>query len=119
MSQQSDSNRTQSGGKNGSSMSAALHIRDDLAHMLPRVLRRTQEPAKVLAFKAGVSKRTVEGVRRGESEISAPALLALAREYPAVKALVLSLVDAETGDSGQNPAQILSQIATLVARANK
>jgi hypothetical protein len=95
-------------------MSAALHIRDDLAHMLPRVLKRTHEPAKILAFKAGVSKRTVEGVRRGESEISAPALLALAREYPGVRALVLSLVNAETGDSGEHPAEILNQIAKLI-----
>jgi hypothetical protein len=103
----------------GCGMSAALHIRDDLATMLPRALERTREPAKVLSFVAGVSKRTIEGLKRKEHPISAPALLALAREYPAVKALVLSLVDAETGDSGQNPAQILSQIATLVARASK
>ena len=95
-------------------MTAARNIRDDLAAMLPRVLARTHQPAKVLAFKAGVSLRTIEGVKRQEHAISAPALLALAREYPQVRALVLSLVQAETGDSGENPAAILDQIAKLV-----
>jgi hypothetical protein len=98
------------------SVSAALNIRDDLATMLPRVLKRTHEPAKVLAFAAGVSKRTVEGVRRGENEISGHALLALAREYPGVRALVLSLVAAESGESGENPVEIMTQIAAHAVR---
>jgi hypothetical protein len=103
-------------GNAGRDMSAALAIRDDLANMLPRVLERTHEPAKVLAFRAGVSKRTIDGLKRKEHPISAPALIALARQYPGVRALVLSLVNAETGDSGEHPAAVLDQIHKLLAK---
>ncbi len=101
----------------GEGMSAALNIRDDLATMLPRVLQRTQKPAKILSFDAGVSKRTIEGVRRGENQITVPALFALARKYPGVKALVLSLVDAETGDSGEHPSAAMDKIFKQMTRA--
>jgi hypothetical protein len=100
----------------GCSVSAALAMRDEIGAMLPRVLERTREPAKVLAFKVGVSKRTIESVKRNEHAISAGALIALAREYPGVKALVISLVNAETGDSGENPAAVLDQIHKLLAK---
>ena len=96
--------------KSGNGVTAALAIRDDLTAMLPRVLARTHEPAKILAFKAGVSKRTIEGVKRQEHAISAPALLALAREYPQVRALVFSLI----GETESDPARILEQIRKMV-----
>lgn len=75
-------------GKNGNPMSAALALRDEL----PRVLARTRAPSKVLAFAAHVSKRTIQGVKRQEHVISAPALIELARLYPEVKSLVLKLI---------------------------
>jgi hypothetical protein len=40
----------------------------------------------------------------------------LAREYPGVRALVLSLVAAESGESGENPVEIMTQIAAHAVR---
>lgn len=90
----------------GGKMSAALALRDEL----PRALEQTREPAKILAFKAGVSKRTIESARRGEHVISAPALLSLAREYPQVRALVLRLIGATDDD----PSRVLNEIQKLI-----
>ena len=87
-------------------MTAPL-IRQDLAAMLPRTLKRTGHPAKVLCFKAGVSKRVIEGIKRGEHVISAAALLALAQHYPEVRALVISLL----GPVEQDPARAMDAIA--------
>lgn len=89
-------------------MSAAVALRDEL----PRALERTREPAKILAFKAGVSKRTIESVRRGEYVLSAGALLDLARAYPEVRALVLELIGAPDRD----PARIIEEIRKMVSR---
>ena len=103
--------------RSGGDMSAALHIREGLAKMLPRVLQRTHTPAKILAFDAGVSKRTIEGVRRGENQITVPALFALARKHPGIKALVYALAEAETGDSGENPSEIMNRFVNEMTRA--
>ena len=92
--------------KSGNTMIAALALRDELPRVLPR------EPAKILAFKAGVSKRTIDGIRRGEHVISAAALLELARAYPPVKSLVMRLIGAEPGDD----TRILQQIADMVTK---
>lgn len=78
----------------GGKMSAALALRDEL----PRALEQTREPAKILAFKAGVSKRTIESARRGEHVLSAAALLDLAREFPAIKHLVIELIGGVEND---------------------
>lgn len=72
----------------GCNLSAALALRDEL----PRVLARIHEPAKIISFKAKVSKRTIDGAKRGEHVVTAGALLELARLYPEVKSLVLKLI---------------------------
>jgi len=87
-------------------MSAALALREEM----PRALARTHAPAKILAFAAKVSKRTIEGVKRQEHVISAPALIELAKAFPEVKALVLRLI----GETESDPARVLNQIAKLV-----
>lgn len=95
-------------GKNGNRMSAALALRDEL----PRVLAGTNAPCKVLAFKARVSKRTIQGVKRQEHVISAPALIELAKAYPQVKALVLRLI----GETESEPSRALLQIQEILAK---
>ena len=97
-------------------MSAALAIRDELVREVPRLLQAERESAKIIALRAGVTPRCVEGLREHEHAPSAHVLLALAKQYPTVRALVLRLMDAETGDSGESPAAVLDQIAKLVSR---
>ena len=101
-----DENRNVTGGP----VSAALAIHDTIDRELPVIMRQVREPAKVIAFKAGVSKRTVEAIRQQEHGISAHALLALASQYPAVKALVLRLI----GETESDPSKLLNEIAKLV-----
>lgn len=87
---------------NGSdTMSAAIALRDEL----PRILA-TQAPAKVLSFKAQVSKRTIEGIKRQEHVISAAALIELARQYPQIKTFVLELM----GPVESDPAWLMAQL---------
>jgi hypothetical protein len=83
-------------------MSAALALREEM----PRALARTHAPCKVLAFTAKVSKRTIEGVKRQEHVISAPALIELAKAFPDVKALVIELI----GGVEQDPAYLMAQL---------
>lgn len=96
----------------GNRMTAALAIRHDLEARLPAALQAIAEPCKVLAFKARVSKRTMESARRGEHLLSAPALLELARAFPEVRALVLELIGAPERD----PARILEEIRKMVSK---
>jgi hypothetical protein len=94
-------------------MSAAIAINCELRERIPLALRATNAPAKVLSFQAGVSKRTIAGLQNREHVISASALLALARQYPHVKALVLELIG-ETTDRA--PDRILEEIRKLVSK---
>lgn len=95
----------------GRDMSAALAIHDTLKRELPAIVRQIREPAKVIQFKVGVSKRTVEAVRQAEHVISAAALLELARVYPSVKALVLRVI----GETESDPAKLIEQIRKMVS----
>lgn len=92
-------------------MSAALALRDEL----PRALARVPEPSKVIAFKAKVSKRTIDGAKRGEHVVTAGALLDLARQYEPVRQLVLRLIGAEPGED----TRLLVEIQNMIARAGK
>ena len=89
-------------------MSAALALREEM----PRALARTHAPCKVLAFTAKVSKRTIEGVKRQEHVISAPALIELAKAYPEVRALVLRLI----GETESDPSRALLQIQEILSK---
>lgn len=91
-------------------MSAALAITDTIERELPAILRAERSPAKVIAFNAGVSKRTIEAIKQAEHGISVGTLLALAAKYPKVKALVLRLI----GETESDPARLLNEIAKLV-----
>ena len=100
-------------GKRGD-MGAALAIREELTREIPAILQGVQQTAKVIALRAGVTPRCIESLREYEHAPSAHVLLALAKQYPAVKKLVLRLMDAETGESGEHPSAVLDQIAKLV-----
>lgn len=93
-------------------MSAALAIECDLLQRIPQALKATRAPAKVLSFAAGVSKRTIDGLQRSERCISAPTLIALARQFPEVRKLVEELL----GPNDRDPARILDEIRKMVTR---
>ena len=107
MGESRDTNRTGTGYRY---MSAAFAIHETLDRELPCIMRAEREPAKVISFKCGVSKRTIEAIRQSEHGISAHALLALAATYPSVRALVLRLI----GETESDPSRLLNEIAKLV-----
>ena len=63
-----------------------------LKEALPPVVRAIREPAKVIAFRARVSPRTVEGIKQSEHGVSGETLLSLARAFPEIKHLVIELI---------------------------
>lgn len=99
----------------GRGMSAALAIRDELTREIPRILQTTPQTAKIIALRVGVTPRCVEGIREQQHAPSAHVLLALAKQYPAVKQLVLRLMDCVPGED----ARLVSEIANMIARAGK
>lgn len=94
-------------------MSAALTIREKLINELPQWVGDLREPAKVIAFKIGATPRCVQGLRQSEHCARADVLLALGKRYPAIRQKIMELMDAETGESGDDPARVLSTIARL------
>lgn len=95
-------------------MSAALAIRKTLVDELPALMPR--ESAKVIAFKVGTTPRCIHGLRQGEHVPRLDVALALAREYPPIRKMFVHLMDAETGESGEDPAQVFAQIVRLAQR---
>lgn len=77
-------------------MSALTKIEEEMRDAVPRILRR--EPAKVIAFRAGVTERTAENWASAKNLPNAPSLLALAREYPELRDLVLRWLDTHDAD---------------------
>lgn len=92
----------------------ALRIEQDLREMVPRVMAR--ESAKIIAFRTGAVPRSVENWQAGVCLPQAPHLIALARQFPELRSKVLEWLEAETGDSGDDPSRVLDQIAKLIAR---
>jgi hypothetical protein len=95
-------------------MSAAMAIRRALVDELPALMPR--EPAKVIALKIGTTPRCIHGLRQGEHVARADVLLALGKRYPAIRQKIMELMDAETGESGDDPSAVLSQIAQLAGK---
>lgn len=101
----------------GAVMGAALaleNVEKDLRAMLPRVL--ASEPSKVVAFKARATQRTADNWREGLNLPQVPHFIMLARQYPELRAKVLEWMDASTGDSGDNPQEVIDQIHKLLAK---
>ena len=97
-------------------MSAALAIRQDMLAELPRILNmEVRESAKIIAFNIGKTTRCVEGLRQGEHLGAGETLIALGRKYKPVRDYLTRLMNAETGDSGEDPSKVLSEIQRLLA----
>lgn len=110
-------------GKNGRATShgklprmSALQIRECLVVEFPRLLRAVPETAKEIALDIDTTPRTIEGQRQGEHLPRLDVGLALGRRYPQIRELYNRLMDAETGDSGDDPAHIVDQIQKLTQR---
>jgi hypothetical protein len=97
-------------------MGLALAVEQELIETLPAVVQRIREPAKVIAFKLGKTPRCVEGARQGEHLTSLPVAIALARLYPEFREYLTRLMDAETGESGEDPSFLMSEINRLAAK---
>jgi hypothetical protein len=94
---------------------SALQIRECLIVEFPVAIRAVQETSKLIAHDIDTTPRTIEGQRQGQHLPSLPVGLALARKYPHIKKLFLRLMDAETGDSGEDPTRVLNEIQRLAA----
>lgn len=90
-------------------MSAALAIREELMRHLPPLVQKLPESAKVIALKVGITPRAAEGHRQEEQLPSLAVGLAYGRKFPEVRALLVRLMDAETGDSGENPSAVIHE----------
>lgn len=95
-------------------MGLALAIERDLLAEMPSAIQRIKGSAKVIALKLGKTPRCVEGLRQGQHIPSLPVALALARIDPHFRALLKRHMDAETGDSGEDPQRLASEIAEFL-----
>jgi hypothetical protein len=100
------------------SMSAlAATVEREARELLPRVIG--QECAKVIAFKAGSTRRSAANWQKGENLPTVPHFIALARQYPELRRKVLDWLDASTGDSGDDPSRLLDEIARFLHQKGK
>lgn len=94
-------------------------IQQEYREIIPAVLRREPRSAKVIALFAGATPRAVENWREGFNGPSVPHFIALAREIPELKAKLLEWVNAQTGDSGDDPTKVLDEIQRLLISREK
>jgi hypothetical protein len=102
------------GAENFPMSALAATIEREARELLPRVIGR--ESAKVLAFRAGSTKRSAINWQNGDHLPSVPHFIALARQYPELKMKVLEWLEASTGENERDPAQVLNDIARLLQR---
>lgn len=97
-------------------MSTALAIKADLLDTVPETLRRISEPAKVISFKVKITERAVEKLRGSNHLPSLPVALALARHYPEFRELLVRYMDAQTGQTEEDPMRLLHNINTQLSQ---
>lgn len=95
-------------------MGLALAIERDLMQEVPSAIQRIKGSAKVIALKLGKTPRCIEGLRQGQHIPSLPVALALARICPDFRELLKRHMDAETGESGEDPSRVLAEIQRLL-----
>lgn len=105
--------RTHSGKLPGMS---ALAIKECLIVQFPPLLRAVPDTAKEIAQDIEATPRAIEGQRQGEHLPSLPVGLALGRKFPQIRELFNRLMDAEAGDSGDDPARIVDEIHRLTQK---
>lgn len=90
----------------------AAQIELEAREIVPRVIGR--EPAKVIAFKAGATPRAAQNWQAGDNLPSLPHFIALAKQYPELRAKVLEWLDAEQGENERDPMRVLHELQTLL-----
>lgn len=96
-------------------MTAVLLLEREMRDFIPRAVRKAGT-AKVVALFANTTQRAVENWTDGQNLPSAPALISMARHIPELRKKVMEWMDASTGESGDDPARVLSEIQRLLER---
>lgn len=97
--------------------SALDRRKDEIAERLRAavVYEAAAHPVKETARDAALTPSRVKQIRAGDAAtISAPSLILLAQQRPALRSLLVELLHAELGETDRSPAQILDAIARLV-----
>lgn len=93
------------------------HRKNEIAQRLRVAVAHeaVSHPIKETARDASLTEARVKQLRAGdEAVISAPSLILLAQQRPALRGLLVELLHAEIGDAERSPAQILDAIMRLV-----
>lgn len=95
------------------SMSAALAlIESELRDFIPDALARTS--AKVIAKQLSATERAARNWKQRQNLPGGAYLIMLGRAYPAIGAKLIELLNAEMGDTGRQPAEVLNEIQKLL-----
>ncbi len=99
-------------------MNTSAALRAEMKDFIPTAVRQSGHSAKVIALFADATPRAAEKWEARESLPSAPNLILLAREIPALKAKVLEWLEADSGQGG-DPAKVLNEIQRLLTERSK
>lgn len=103
----------------GTQRSSPLVSRQDEVERAVREALATEAKSasvKETARDAELSLQRVKQMRAEASDPRASTLILLARRRPDLRAVLIELLHAEMGDGDKSPAQILAEIARMVAR---
>jgi hypothetical protein len=93
---------------------SALAIAKEYREIVPRVLRQDRRTAKIIALRVDSTQKSVENWREGINGPSVPYFIALAREIPELRRKVLEWLDADNGESGEDPQALAQEIAQFI-----
>lgn len=102
----------------GLRMSAVASIEREFREIVPSVLRRSNQTAKVIALFTEKTPRAVENWREGFNTPRVPQFIALAREIPELKAKVLEWLNADNGD-GNDPTRLANDLIKFLQERGK
>lgn len=98
---------------------AALALDDDYCNSVADALKRDPRPAKVIALRIGATPRAVENWRDGLNEPRGRMFFKLAKEIPELKKIALRWLEADNGDSGEDPQRLAQEIAQFIIERGK
>lgn len=77
-----------------------------------------REPAKVISIRTGITPRHAYNLREdiGQPKLAWPYFIMLAKQYPQLRTKVLEWLEAETGDSGEDPQRLAAEIAAFLSQ---
>lgn len=97
-------------------MKNALALKHEFRSRVPDLVRASGIPSKVLAFDIGITERGVEKIKGGDSLPSLPVAIAMAQRIPALREYLVRLMNAELGESGEDPARVLDELTKMLAK---